>query len=242
MRPLLAMLFLAYCPFAAAQSPDEIVQAFFGPSGVVDKDASYTGEMLRFKEQPTLGETLPKGVSITTRPLLSTDTNVVIGVTLAIPEHAQDWYAYFRKSEGRWRLEAVRTLALTGIPSMVLAQLEEKQNRSSEEEWTLQNLRLLFKSDAELMVLLKSHSERLGKIITLIPDDHAAAVQATRDLHFASVEKTSSGLIEFVIGGLVDNSVGILWVPPGMVPPHMSPDSYILVEHVVGSWYLFKTT
>ena len=78
--------------------------------------------------------------------------------------------------------------------------------------------------------------------IELISSDRSAAVEAARNLHIDGVKKTGSGLVELIIGGMVDNSVGFLWVPPGMAPPVISPDAYILVEHVVGPWYLFKTT
>lgn len=242
-RGLVLALLLAPCASVAAErSPEGVVQAFFGPSGIDDKSAYYTGEMLGFKEQRTLGETLPKGVSITTRSLQSTDSNAVLGVTLAKDGHAEDWYAYLEKREGQWRLEAVRTLALTGVPRMVLTQLEEKEDRTSEEEWMLNNLRLLFKSDAGLSDFVKSHTEELGKIVELISSDNSAALQEARALYIGSVEKTSTGLVKFTIGGMVDNSVGILWVPPDVAPPVMSSDSYILVEQVVGPWYLFKTT
>jgi len=242
-RLTLMALLLASCPIAAAaNSPEDIVQAFFGPYGIDDKNACYTGEMLGFKEQPTIGETLSLGVSITTRPLLSTDSNIVLGVTLTSAGHGKDWYAYLAKREGQWKLEAVRTLALTRIPSMVLAQLEELENRTAEEEWTLHNLRFMFKNDAELIDFLKSHTGELGKIVELISTDHSAAVQAARDLHIDSVKKINHGLVEFVIGGMVDNSVGFLWVPPGVTPPVISMNAYILVERAVGPWYLFKTT
>lgn len=241
-RPLLPLLLLALCPAAAAQTPEEIVRAFFGPAGIADKKAIYVGEMLRFAEQPTLGETLPENVSITTRSLQSTSSSVVIGVTLHVAEHAQDWYAYLGKSDGSWKLEAVRTLALTGIPGLALAELERKRNRTAEEEWALQNLRLSFRSDAELAEYLKSHARELGKIVELLAGDPEAALRAARELHIGSVERTDSGLVELVIGGTMDNSVGFLWVPRGGTAPAMSPDAYILVEHVVGPWYLFKTT
>jgi hypothetical protein len=50
------------------------------------------------------------------------------------------------------------------------------------------------------------------------------------------------GIIEINIGGMLNNSVGFLYVPEGRMPPAMSSGGYIYIEKVMDHWYLYKTT
>lgn len=48
--------------------------------------------------------------------------------------------------------------------------------------------------------------------------------------------------INFLIGGITDNSVGYLYVPNERDVPEMSPSDYIMVRKIANGWYLYKTT
>jgi hypothetical protein len=88
---------------AAQNGPEQIIQAFFGPSGIPDKPSAYAGEMLQYyKDAPTLGETLAPGIHVFTRPLGSTRSGLrVFGVVLSVDGEAMDWYAYVGDEGGR---------------------------------------------------------------------------------------------------------------------------------------------
>ena len=229
---------------AAGRTPEEVIAAFFGPNGIQDKSSYYTGEMLAdFKDQPTLGQSLPPGVQVFTRPLPTSGALSVFGVTLVKKGATQDWYAYLSQDKGQWKLAAVRTLALTGIPLRVLRELQSKSQRTPDEEWTLQNLQLSFKSDAELRDFVLSNIQRLEKVVSLANAGQAnEALSAAKQIYLSAVSKTETGNIELIIGGIVDNSVGIVFVPDGVCPPAISPSLYIYVERVLEHWYVFKTT
>jgi len=47
---------------------------------------------------------------------------------------------------------------------------------------------------------------------------------------------------EFIIGGMVDNTVGYLYVPKGDVAPEMNPSRIIMLREIGNGWYMFKTT
>jgi len=239
------LLVLAWCRTSNAQTtPEQVIEAFFGPSGIADKANLYTGEMLMYySDQPTLGEALEPGVRTRIRSLGRSRDLSVFEVTLSAHGAAQDWYAYLVQDEGRWKLEAVRSLAMTGLPALLLQDLARKPQRTPDDEWTFQNLQLLFKSDVDLKRYVHTQLKRLERIAELEmsgKSDEALAVAKT--LFVQSVVTTSDGRIELVIGGVLGNSVGFMFVPSGHSEPPMNPHDYIYVERVIGGWYVFKTT
>jgi hypothetical protein len=48
--------------------------------------------------------------------------------------------------------------------------------------------------------------------------------------------------IQFLIGGMVDNTVGYLYVRDKKDLPEMNPDRVIMVREIGNGWYIYKTT
>jgi hypothetical protein len=48
--------------------------------------------------------------------------------------------------------------------------------------------------------------------------------------------------INFLIGGMVDNSVGYIYVRDGNDLPKMSPNVVIMIREIGNGWYIYKTT
>ncbi len=239
-----ALLVLLMWGVAAAgqRSAEETISAFFGPTGIADKAGYYTGEMLAHSAQPTLGETLPPDTQIAIRALPTSGRRAAFGVTLARDASSQDWYAYLTQDQGQWKLEAVRTLALTGIPGTLLSELASKSPRTPDEEWTYKNLQLMFMSDDKLRTFVVSNREALTRIIDLWrAGREREANAAARALHLQSIEG-GERTIALMIGGVLDNTVGIVFVPKSSGPPEIDPNSYIYVERAASEWYVFKTT
>jgi hypothetical protein len=244
LRCVPVLLALSLATNAVASTPEQTITAFFGPEGIPNRADFYSGEMLSTPQnQPTLGETLPGGIQVTSRPLQQSPSKAIFAVALSKNGQTQDWYAYLVQEGGRWKLEAVRCLALTAIPGMLLQQLMAKPQRTEGEEWSLQNLRLQFQSDANLRSFVREELASLGNVVALsVRGAEDQALAAARKLHISKVEKAADGRVELIIGGMVDNTVGLMFVPAGQMPPPMSADNYIYVEHVTDGWYVFKTT
>ncbi|GAB4351953.1 MAG: hypothetical protein Kow0099_36120 [Candidatus Abyssubacteria bacterium] len=104
--------------------------------------------------------------------------------------------------------------------------------------------KMLLRSDKELREFYPEHADEFSKIRSLAESgDLEAANKAARNLHCSAVVRDSrTGIIEIVIGGLVDNAVGYMYVPDGQSKPEMTPDEYIYVERIADNWFLFKTT
>jgi hypothetical protein len=238
------VLVLSAVGHAADLAPKEIVSAFFGPDGIPDKSRYYTGEMLsHFKENPTLGQSLPPGTRVSIRSLPSSGPLLTFAVTLSEAQLTQDWYAYLRRDGNLWKLEAVRTLALTGISQVALEELRRKSKRTPDEDWSLKNLELMFMTDFQLKAFVSSNLSRLNGIVGLVRGGRTTeARDAAKRLHISSVEKAENGIVRLTIGGVVDNSVGFMLVPNRATVPAMDPSNYIYMERAVQGWYVFKTT
>jgi hypothetical protein len=52
----------------------------------------------------------------------------------------------------------------------------------------------------------------------------------------------SGNVINFLIGGMVDNSVGYIYVKDKKYLPEMSPDRIIMIKEIGNGWYIYKTT
>jgi hypothetical protein len=46
----------------------------------------------------------------------------------------------------------------------------------------------------------------------------------------------------FLIGGILDNTVGYIYIPPGASIPWMNSSGLIMIRTIGDGWYMFKTT
>lgn len=226
-------------------SPEALVRAFFAPGGIQDKQAVYTEELkARYLQEKTLGELLPPKTKLTLHPLPPSGDRQVYAVDLLFPGQTRNWYIHLKREAGTWKLAAIRTLALPNFLLQVTDTLKKKQ-RTQQEEGEYQNLLLVQKTDSELKDFIRQHQVALEQVATLIRSNRATeATMEAKKLFLTSANKQAqnSRTVEIVFGGVTDNTVGVLSVPTGSKPPEMHPSSYIYIELVTSSLYLFKTT
>jgi len=71
------------------------------------------------------------------------------------------------------------------------------------------------------------------------------SIQADYGELLISIISTSShceDCYEFIIGGMIDNTVGYLYIPGNTDVPEMNPKRLIMLREIGNGWYLFKTT
>ncbi len=241
MRILIILLLM---PFVAFANEQKLVKQFFGPDGVKNKEDVYIGEMLtHYMDEPTLGEDLPKGIEISMRLLEKAPMREIYAVLLSKDGRSQDWYIYLVNDQNKWKISAVRTLALPGLFFMALQEVESKSSRTDEEEYRYQNMLLTSKADSELKDFLHKNIDRLNSIAFEAAANLDKTKKIARSLYLNTVQyEAESGIVDVNIGGMLDNSVGYFYVPKNAVVPRMTDDNYIYIERVVGDWYLYKTT
>lgn len=173
-----------------------------------------------------------------------------------------DLYFYLEKNSA-WKITAMRTLAMTGMIEDINHALKAKKTLTEEEASVLANTELVLATDSSLAEWFSQHHESLDQLYTLtrskvkIEPKVSAGIkfqyigsddkqfpeiaQKLKQLHFSGINITPEGNYEFVIGGMLDNTVGFLY-SPNKTPPSISPSEYIWVEELTGYWYLFRTT
>jgi len=243
MKILAFAIFYLIVSSSVYASEPEVLRGFFGHDGIKNKSTLYIGEMLQHAvNEPTLGDNLPKDVKSTYRKLYENKNKSIYAVFLSDGQQSQDWYAYLERENQIWKLSAVRKLALPGMYFMALQEIESKKSRSEEEEWQYQNMLLTIKSDKELKEYLKSKLVDFNEIISLYLDGKKDQYEIKLKRLFISNITANSGVIELSIGGIMDNSVGYMYVKPGNSPPKMSPSEFIYIEQISKGWYIYKTT
>lgn len=235
-------LSLLVSSLAHASVPGVLVR-FFGHQGIADQRAVYQGEMLKYYlDKPTFGQNLPRDVRAQFRELVKRKNRAVYAVLLSDGHTTGDWYAFLVRESGGWKLSAVRDLALPPLFYMVLRHLRQTGQRTPSEEWQYRNMLLTTKSDNELKAYLRKNLVAFRNVITLFSKGKKASAElAAKHLLIGSLDRDGKRYM-LTIGGILDNSVGFMYVAPGGRAPDMSPDNFIYVEEVVGGWYLYKTT
>ena len=239
-------------------SPAWIVEQYFLKRTFPRRGSFLTGEVA---SGPTVGSQLPADAAVTLRPV-ATDTNAaVFGVTIHADGTVDDVYAYLESRNGKWRLGAIRGLALPRLYYMMLDSLRSAEPLPDSLKPMLASMQLTVASDSALRDHFRRHREGFHRLARdflssgadLIRDDGRTSPagvtvpglpEQLRELLVESAIRAmeDEGCILLSIGGMIDNHVGYLFAPPGCTVPVMSPHHYILVEEIEQGWYLYKTT
>ncbi len=243
---IVLLVWIPQRPFAEEWTPQMIVDAFFNRGGIKNKKAIYSGEMIEhYLDKPTMGQMLDFDTKIDEiRMLDQGEKSAVFAVSISNKGRVFDYYLFLRR-KNTWKLEAVRTLWLSGLFFAALEELENKNNRTAEEESQYQNMLLTVQSDKDLKRFLSANVKKLQEIADYAMKGNinkADTLAEKLKLNKVFLPEDYPGIIEINIGGMIDNSVGFMYVPDGKEPPGMSSGGYIYIEKVVEHWYLYKTT
>lgn len=182
-----------------------------------------------------------------------------------------DSYLHFEKDQGIWKMSAFRALAMTSIISKVKDELEkmsdtqidsiiEKSKKDStnfsmfkskkEYQFELGNSRLTLASDQEIIDHFKKNETEFNRIRDLfITGEKTIKFRKEyeaeyRELFISSISNGGlerSNLLEFRIGGILDNTVGYYYSKNNDVPG-MNPSNMIMIREIGNGWYMYKTT
>lgn len=152
---------------------------------------------------------------------------------------------------------------LANMPPAEITQYNQKHPEASH-AFMLGNIRLWIGSDAEIMEHFNRYQPKFQQAARLIQsrqffaaplDSTLAGEQAAnadaevlallRSLYISRVTQRTLGSpagLEFIIGGVTNNTVGLLYQPDAARVPPMSPDRVIVMKPLGHGWYLYKTT
>lgn len=165
-------------------------------------------------------------------------------------KHVTDFYFYLTM-QGSWKVTCMRALALTGIIEGAYQYLKTKPNPTAEEKEELGNYELVLASDESLRQWFAKNAASMNALYEMsrglkkgFEEKHPRYEEIKarlKALHFVSIEVDTDGTVEFIIGGVTDNTVGFLYSPANQ-PPMISSNSYIWIEEVAPRWFIFRTT
>jgi len=153
---------------------------------------------------------------------------------------------------------------LAAMPPAEVAAYDRKHPQAPH-AFTLGNMRLWMGADADLGAHFARHRADFDHALRLLQagryfaaptaDTGRAGERAAnanpalrallRRLYISRVGRRDTGCatcVEFVVGGLTGNTVGLLYEPNPAAVPAMSPNRLIVVKPLGQGWYLYKTT
>ncbi|GAA3933182.1 hypothetical protein [Hymenobacter algoricola] len=254
--------------------PLQIAERFVAPEGWPQMRDYLCCEAAGQARRETLGQQIPARLRRHSELLHQDSARAVVAVELRDSTTRNDFYLHFTREAAGWKLQAVRSLAMTALGAPMLKMLTEmppaevtrynQAHPAANHAFAVGNIRLWVGADADIMRHFNRRRPDFQKVVRLLKakqyftagpagaaaDEQAAnadpAVQALlQSLFISRVTRrdTSCGTcLEFVIGGRVDSTVGVLYQPDAAAVPAMSPDRLIVVRPLGNGWYLYKTS
>lgn len=226
-------------------SPEWLVESFFTQKKFPEKSKYYMGEMLQFYDSPTIGARTPDTIETKIRELQHIESQVIYAISQSDQNTTVDWYCIINQDNTKWKINAIRRLALSPFVYMIYDSLQKNQNLPDSLIFMKNNIELMIKSDAKLKQYLVDNLNTFENIISFINQNKEEdAKEKLKKLFLDSYYRDDrfSGCIFFLIGGIIDNSVGFIYSKDSAKIPVMSPNEYIYIEKIIGNWYIFKTT
>ncbi|TGE15811.1 hypothetical protein [Hymenobacter elongatus] len=252
-----------------ALPPLEIAERFVAREGWPAMRDYLCCEAQQQARRQSLGQQIPGRMARACEVVQQTTTTAVVAVELRDSTGGNDFYLHFVK-EATWKLHSVRGLGMTSFGRQMLTVLEglppaeiaryNQTHPQAEYDFTVGNIRLWVGSDADIEAHFNQRQADFEKTVQLLqarnyfatPAAGEAAANADpainallKSLYISRVTRKTAdcdACFAFVIGGLIDNTVGLLYEPDASKVPAMNPQSLIVVKPLGKGWYLFKTT
>ncbi|MDO7850619.1 hypothetical protein [Hymenobacter convexus] len=269
---LLCLWLPAAAATAPPLAPLQIAERFVAPTGWAEMKDYLCCEAAGQAKRETLGQQIPPQLQRTCQLVAQGDSTAVVAVELLGPAERRDFYLHFAKAGDAWKLQAIRNLAMTHLgPPMVelLSNLPpaevadyDRKHPDASHAFTVGNLRLWTAADADIAAHFRKNRADFRKVLRLVqagkyftPDSAATGEKAAnanpavhallRKLFLSRVTRRETGCascLEFVIGGKVNSTVGLLYQADRAQLPAMTPEHLIVLKPLGDGWYLYKTT
>lgn len=223
-------------------------------TGTVPNGKEYlTDEMEVYIDTPlSVGDT--KDLALNIRRLPNSGP-IVYTSHVRSPYGESDFYWFFEKEGDVDRLVAFRSLAQTWLYAYFVEHADsmltsDALSDSARKQLVkdVANAKLVLASDSALKEYFKANRSSIEQLRTMYSSGSSSespseeAQKLIDALHLSSVS-VNPGYVQIVIGGILDNTVGYLYLSdPDQSPPQMTGRQWIYVEEIAPRWYIFKTT
>lgn len=249
--------------------PLELVQNVFTNKEFAKEISNYaTGE---YKGHPNAND-LPININLNFRLLNKSEYTAVVNITmLDSSKKGIDTYVHLKKGE-KWKINAFRALAMTAFMKQSMVKMEEMTEEQIDtlirkgETFTskkhfyreLENIKLTLALDDIIIKHFEKNKEKFeelkNKLQNIVLNKKEESYQKMnlgnkvkadyRKLLINSISKSidCKNCFEFIIGGMIDNTVGFFYISNEQNVPKMNTNRIIMIREIGNGWYLFKTT
>ncbi|GAA4348977.1 hypothetical protein GCM10023185_05400 [Hymenobacter saemangeumensis] len=158
--------------------PLQIAEQFVAPTGWADMKAYLCCEVATQARKQTLGQQIPPQLQRVSQLLLQGAGTAVVAVELRDSLSRNDFYLHFRKEASRWKLEAVRSLAMTQLGAPMLQLLTtlppadiadyNLKHPDADHAFTVGNLRLWAAPDADIAAHFERNRADFEQVLRLV--------------------------------------------------------------------------
>jgi hypothetical protein len=250
-------------------SPLRIVEKYVSPNEFPEKMRHFCCEMYQEWMAPkTLGQQLGATVQRDVHLLYQDTAKAVVTVWLHDSVTSMDVYFYLQH-RNVWTVYAVRSLVMRDFAKQELKHLDsiplEQRGKSYTEksghtwEFDYNNAMIWGSADTLLVSRFRSQQAEFEKLEKMrekkfpLKQTDSVYTYALRDKKIKKqadklfirnilIDKRAPGSILYLIGGVLDNTVGYLYQPDPTKVPQVSAGYFILIRPIGNGWYLFKTT
>jgi len=244
---ILIVSFICFCTSLAQQfstgSPEWLVDMFFSKSSFPDKANYFSGEMLKYVGDPTIGEELKGEGEISFHQIKATDKEIAFAVEITDNNEIIDFYCYLIKLESNWRINAVRRFLLPSFIYTVRDSLLQLNSLTTSDSTFLLSLQLFTASDFELKNYLKINLKNFQKLISLYLDNN----KAEADKILSSVgcnaiysDRKYNGCTFIQVLKFENMEAGFINTADPFLLPEISIKEFICVEAVVPGWFIYR--
>jgi hypothetical protein len=249
-------------------SPLRVIQKYISPNPFPNKIEYFCCELsAEWHADSTLGQQLNTKVQRYAQVIFQDTGHATIAVWLHDSTTSVDVYFYLVHKRV-WTVYSARSLAMKDVAEKELLRLDSipKKNRGSAYtkthghtyDFEYANLQLWKNSDTALVSFFRKNQKTFTSIQNSLvkkgfTKNDSLVVKAMMDkkirkstdkvlIRNFQYDKHYPGCIFYLIGGMVDNTVGYMYQPDPKKLPLVTEKHYILIRPIGNGWYLFKTT
>ncbi|GAA4011354.1 hypothetical protein GCM10022408_24720 [Hymenobacter fastidiosus] len=254
--------------------PLQIAERFVAPEGWPEMKSYLCCEAARQAKRQTLGQQIPPRLQRRYQLLHQDSARAVVAVELHDSTSRNDFYLHFAREAAGWKLQAVRSLAMTALGAPMLQMLTRmsaaevasynRAHPAADHAFTVGNIRLWMGADADIIRHFNRRQRDFQAVVRLVQakqyfktpaDSTAANEQAAntdpavrtrlQSLFISRISQRNTGCgtcLEFIIGGRVNSTVGLLYQPDATAVPAMTPNRIMVIKPLGNGWYLYKTS
>ncbi len=224
-------------------SPEWLVDMFFSKASFPDKANYFSGEMLNYIDEPTIGEELKgEGENYFHQIKVESD-RLVYSVEIKTEIKTIEFYCYLSKYESNWKIDAVRRFLLPAFIYSVRDSLSQLNTLSSGDSVFFLSIQLFTATDYELKNYLEENLDKFRGLISLFNSNF----KSQADEALASVgcnaiysDKKYPGCIFIQILKFETMEVGFIQAADAILLPEISLGEYIYIEEVTPGWFIYR--